>query len=69
MFTLAFWKGAAERGIKTGAQTALAFFVVGTTSLIDFDWLALAGVSGAAVIFSVLTSLANPPFVAGTTTK
>lgn len=65
LFTLAFLKGAAERAIKTGAQTALAFFVIGTTGLLDLDWVALGSVSGAAVIASLLTSIGNAGFVAG----
>jgi len=68
MFTLSFWRGAAERGIKTGAQTALAFFVIGTTGLLELDWVALGSVAGAAVVASVLTSISNPEFVAGTNT-
>jgi hypothetical protein len=65
MFTLAFIKGAGERAIKTGAQTALAFFVIGTTGLLDLDWVALGSVAGAAVVASLLTSISNPDFVAG----
>jgi hypothetical protein len=65
MFTLAFLKGAAERSIKTAAQTALAFFVIGTTGLLDLDWVALGSVAGAAAVASLLTSIGNASFVAG----
>lgn len=65
LWTLAFWKGAAERGIKTFAQTAVAFFVIGTTGLLDLDFVTLVSVSGAALVASVLTSIGNADFVAG----
>lgn len=65
MFTKAFWKGAAERAIKTGAQTLAAYFVIGTTGVLDLDWVPALSVSAAAVVASLLTSVANPEFVAG----
>jgi hypothetical protein len=65
IFTLPFLKGAAERAVKTAAQTALGFFIVGTTGLLELDWVALASVSGAAAIASLLTSIGNADFVAG----
>lgn len=65
LWTTAFWKGAAERGIKTFAQTAVGFFVVGTTGLLELNWITLASVSGAAALASVLTSIGNADFVAG----
>jgi hypothetical protein len=65
MWTKDFWKGAAERGIKTIAQTALAYFVIGTTGILDIDWVALGSVSAAAGLASLLTSIASPSFVAG----
>lgn len=65
IWTLAFWKGLAERAIKTGAQTLAAYFVIGTTSLLDLDWVTALSVSGAAMVASALTSLGNADFVAG----
>jgi hypothetical protein len=59
VFTLAFAKAAAERALKTAAQTALSYFVIGTTGILDLDWAALASVSGAAAIASVLTSIVS----------
>lgn len=66
IWTLAFWRGAAERGIKTGAQTLAAYFVIGTTGVLDFEWVAALSITGAAVIASALTSIGNADFVAGT---
>ena len=66
IFTLAFFKGAAERAIKTGAQTLAAYFVIGTTGVLDFDWVAALSITGAAVVASLLTSIGNADFTAGT---
>lgn len=65
LFTLAFLKGAAERGIKTGAQTLGAYFIIGTTGVLDFDWTGALSVTGAAIVASILTSIATADFVAG----
>lgn len=65
LWTSKFWKGAAERAIKTAAQTAVAFFVIGTTGLLEIDWVALGSVAGAAAVASLLTSVGNADFVAG----
>ena len=62
MWTIGFWRGAAERAIKTAAQAGLAFFVVGETGVADVDWQTVGGVSLVAAIASVLTSLASAPF-------
>jgi hypothetical protein len=62
MWTPTFWKKTAERAIKTAAQAALAFFVVGQTMFHELDWTAVAGGTAVAAIASVLTSLASAPF-------
>ncbi|AYD89658.1 holin [Actinomyces lilanjuaniae] len=48
-----------ERGLKTGAQAMLALMTTGTV-LTDVDWASALGVTGTAVVISVLTSLADP---------
>jgi hypothetical protein len=65
LFTLAFFKGAAERAIKTGAQTLAGYFVIGTTGVLDFDWVAALSVTAAAMVASLVTSIGNAEFVAG----
>ena len=62
IWTVGFWKGAAERAVKTAAQTAVAFFVVGETGVAEVDWATVGGISLVAAIVSVLTSLASAPF-------
>jgi hypothetical protein len=62
IWTVGFWKGACERAIKTAAQTAVAFFVIGETGVADVDWATVGGISLVAAIVSVLTSLASAPF-------
>lgn len=65
IFTLAFWKGAAERSIKTFAQVLAGYFVVGTTGLLSFDWVTALSIAGAATVASLLTSIGNADFVSG----
>jgi hypothetical protein len=65
LFTLAFFKGAAERAVKTGAQTLAGYFIIGTTGVLDFDWPAALSVTAAAAVASLLTSIGNADFVAG----
>ncbi len=59
MFSSFFWKDAAERAVKTFAQVAATFLVVGTTGVLEVDWLQVVSVSGVAALVSVLTSLAS----------
>ena len=61
MFTKAFWKAAAERAIKTFAQTFGATALAAGTGLLDTDWQTLASVSGMAAVLSIATSLASAP--------
>lgn len=69
LWTTDFWKGAAERLIKTFAQTLAAVFVIGTTGLLDVDWKTALSIAGAAALASFLTSVGNADFTAGATTE
>lgn len=59
MWTLAFWRAAAERGVKTFAQTAAAMIVAAGTGLLDADWVQLLSVAGMAALVSILTSVGS----------
>jgi hypothetical protein len=59
MWSRKFWLATLERCLKTVAQTALASFAVGTTSLLSVPWPAVAAVAGLAGVVSVLTSIAS----------
>ena len=58
MFTTAFWKDAAERAVKTAAQSAIGVFVADTT-ILSLDWEQAGGIVGTAALVSVLTSIAS----------
>ena len=61
MFTATFWRAAAERAIKTGAQSVLTAYFVGDVALNAFeaDWVNMGGIGLGGVVLSVLTSLAS----------
>lgn len=64
IWSLAFWKGAAERAIKTAAQVLAAVFVVGVP-ILDVDIVGALGLVATAVVASLLTSILSADFVAG----
>lgn len=73
MINANFWKGAAERAIKTFLQTFVAVVVAGlgadavgvSAGLLDVSWLDALSVSALATILSVATSAGNADFTAG----
>ena len=64
MLNASFWKGAAERAVKTFAQSLVSVFGVGTV-LWDIPWWQALGVAGAAAVASLLTSIGSADFVSG----
>ncbi|NKG21126.1 holin [Paeniglutamicibacter sp. ANT13_2] len=66
MFTLAFLKGASERAIKTFAQTLAGMLTAGTLGILDVDWGNALSVAGLVGLASLLTSVGNAEFTAGT---
>lgn len=73
MFTAEFWKGAAERGLKTFLQTFVAVVVAGvgadavgvSAGLMDVSWLDALSVAALATVLSLATSAGNADFTAG----
>ena len=63
MFTVTFWKLAAERAIKTAAQTLL--LTIGAAQgadLFQLDWATAAAGAAAGFVLSLLTSIVSAPF-------
>lgn len=59
MFTVAFWRSAAERAIKTLAQSLIAILAVGQTNILTVDWQQALAVAATATLLSVLSSIAS----------
>lgn len=59
MFTIRFWKDAAERAIRTAAQALIALWGVGVTGILEVDWEQAASVTGLAVVTSLLMSIVS----------
>lgn len=53
-----FWQDAAERALKTAAQSVLAVFVAGVT-ILSVDWVDTLAIGATAALVSVLTSVAS----------
>lgn len=62
MFNFYFWVAAAERALKTLAQTLVALIGANAVSVMELDWPQMLGVAGTAAVVSILTSLASAPF-------
>ena len=61
IFTRAFWKDAAERSLKTLAQTAASTIGLDTVNVLALDWAQIGGISLGAALVSVLMSIASAP--------
>lgn len=61
MFTATFWRDAAERAVKTAAQSLLLVWPIadGALDLWDVDPLAAVGIAGGGAVLSLLTSIAS----------
>lgn len=61
MWTLAFWKAALERAVKTAAQAPLTAWLVGDAALnaFELDWETAGGLAAGGAVVSLLTSLAS----------
>lgn len=65
LWTREFWAAAAERAVKTIAQTVVAVVGVAGTGLLSVDWVQTLSVAAAAGLASILTSIADADRVAG----
>lgn len=74
MWTIAFWKGAGERAVKTFFQTLGSILAVltgadlvdsGSIGLGDVGWLGVVSTSLLAAVLSLATSIGNADFTAG----
>ena len=73
IWTAAYWKGAAERAVKTFFQVGVSVAVAGvgadavgiSAGLLDVSWSAVLSVSTLATVLSLATSLGNADFTAG----
>jgi len=60
MFSKAFWKSAAERAVKTAAQTYIAVASVGGVfDLASISWTAIGAAAASATVLSVLSSIVS----------
>ena len=57
MFTVKFWKDAAERAIRTAAQALLALWATDVSGVLAVDWLQAGSVAALAALTSVLMSI------------
>ncbi len=58
MYTITFWKDAAERAIRTAAQALLALWATDVSGVLAVDWVQAGSVSALAALMSVLMSVA-----------
>lgn len=64
VFTKEWFKAALVRAIKTAAQVALSMITLGA-AIKDIDWVYVGSVAAVAFLYSIITSLAGLPEVAG----
>lgn len=57
MFTIKFWKDAAERAIRTAAQALLALWATDVTGVLAVDWVQAGSVAALASLTSILMSI------------
>jgi len=59
MLTVAFWRAAAERAIKTAAQTLVLLIGTGSIGITSLNWPELLSLTATAALLSVLTSIVS----------
>ena len=61
-----FWRGTSERAIKTFCQSLLAILTTGIVGILDVDWPGALSAAALATLVSLLTSISQAEFTAGT---
>jgi hypothetical protein len=59
MFTLTWLKDAAERALKTAAQSILGILTLGGVDVVHLNWGDTFAIAGTATVISVLTSIVS----------
>ena len=63
MFTVAFWRDAVERALKTAAQAVILGLSLGEGfNAFEVDWQLALGFAIGGAVLSLLTSVASNPF-------
>jgi hypothetical protein len=57
MFSVKFWKDAAERAIRTAAQALLALWATDVSGVLEVDWVQAGSVAALAALTSILMSI------------
>jgi hypothetical protein len=59
MFTLLFWKAAAERAAKAFAYSLVGMLTGGATDIVEMPWLSAARIALGVAVLSVLGSIGS----------
>lgn len=65
IWTVAFWKGAGERLLKTLAQVLAAQIGTEAVGITSLDWPQMVAITATAGVLSLLTSIGNADFTSG----
>ncbi len=57
LWSWAFWRGAAARGVKTFAQALAAILTASGAGLLDADWVGALSAAGMAGLLAVLMNI------------
>jgi hypothetical protein len=57
LFTVSFWRQAAERAAKSAAQALIGMWALDGANILHAHWDVAFGVAGGAVVLSLLTSI------------
>lgn len=67
IFTTTFWADAAERALKTVAQSILSLWIIGDQvfNLLNVNWEQTLGIAAGAGVISILTSIVSATVTSG----